>query len=413
MSKILKKHVIEGVDVLQAARERFAELYRRFDKVVVSFSGGKDSTVCLNLAIEAATAAGKLPVEAMFFDEEAIHPTTIDYMERVRQRDDVRLHWYCAQIKHRNACSRTEPYWLCWDEEKRDRWCRPLPEGALLDKDIPGFVKGMSMPEVVPLMFTSFPGTVAHVRGIRADESLRRYRSVAFKAVDNWINGPVKTYWSKSKKTFEWSTGGNAFMTSPIYDWTTLDVWFAPQHFGWDYNTTYDLFDMAGMPPNSQRVCPPYGEEPLGGLWVYAKCFPELWHKMIGRVHGAATAGRYSRTELYGFGDMALPDGHSWRTYAMAQLDLYPPEVRVQIEASLRQLLKRHREATSRPMPEEQPDVKTGMSWKYMAMLVNRGDLKARRAGNATSKATQQQQKLGVGFDDVAGDDAAEDGTRY
>ena len=53
-------------DVLAAARERFRMLYR-LDTVVVSFSGGNDSTVCLNLALEAALQAGKLPVRARDF----------------------------------------------------------------------------------------------------------------------------------------------------------------------------------------------------------------------------------------------------------------------------------------------------------------------------------------------------------
>ena len=54
-------------DVLAAARERFRILYQRLDTVVVSFSGGNDSTVCLHLALEAASQAGKLPVRARDF----------------------------------------------------------------------------------------------------------------------------------------------------------------------------------------------------------------------------------------------------------------------------------------------------------------------------------------------------------
>jgi predicted phosphoadenosine phosphosulfate sulfurtransferase len=407
MSKVLKKSELEH-DVLTAARARFADLYKRFDKVVVSFSGGKDSTVCLQLAIEAATAAGRLPVEAMFFDEEAIHPTTIEYVERVRQRKDVALDWYCVQIKHRNACSRRDPYWYTWDDTEEARWCRPLPERVIRDFD--GFQKGMSMPEAVPLIYRNYKGMVAHVRGIRADESLRRYRSVALREADNWINGPIRTRWSKASKGWEWSQGGNSYMTSPIYDWTTLDVWFAPKEFGWDYNTTYDLFDMAGMTPHQQRVCPPYGEEPLGGLWVYHVCFPDLWDRMIGRVHGAATAGRYARTELYGFGDMQLPPGHTWQSYTLAALDLYPPKYKAKIATSVRTLVERHREKTSQPIHETEPHIKTGVSWRYLAMLVNRGDMKNRRTESATSKATAMQQARGVAYADI---DEQDSGTRY
>jgi predicted phosphoadenosine phosphosulfate sulfurtransferase len=41
-------------DVSTAAQERLRYVFSSYDKVVVSYSGGKDSTVCLELAIEVA-----------------------------------------------------------------------------------------------------------------------------------------------------------------------------------------------------------------------------------------------------------------------------------------------------------------------------------------------------------------------
>ena len=87
---ILKKKTVDQ-DVYTAALERFHTLFDRFDKVVVSFSGGKDSTACLNLALEVARERGALPLDVYFWDEEAIHPETIEYVQRVAALPDVRF----------------------------------------------------------------------------------------------------------------------------------------------------------------------------------------------------------------------------------------------------------------------------------------------------------------------------------
>jgi predicted phosphoadenosine phosphosulfate sulfurtransferase len=368
-------------------------LFDNFDKVVVSFSGGKDSTVCLNLAWQVAKEKNKLPLDVYFWDEEAIHPETIEYVERVRANPEIRFKWLCIPIKHRNGCSRKQPYWHCWNPEEKEKWVRDMPDNVITH--IEGFKWGDSVPDIAHLVYGPEHGTVADVRGIRADESLRRYRSVAMKTKNNWIGGP---------------RNGHNYPVSPIFDWTTFDVWTAPRMFGWDYNKSYDLMSMIGVSPSSQRVCPPYGEEPLGGLWIYAQCWPLLWHKMIGRVHGAATAGRYANTELYGFGKLTLPDGMTWRDWTYALLELYPKDLKAKVAKNISQLIEQHKSKTNRPIHETEADLHTGLSWKFLAMIANRADLKDRRKGNVASNASLARDKLGLELADITEDD---NGTRY
>ena len=394
MSRIHKKQFTEQ-SVYDAALERFNILYDRFDKVVVSFSGGKDSTVCLNLALMVARERKRLPLDVYFWDEEAIHPETIEYVTRVANRDDVRFKWLVVPVMHRNACSRQQPYWYCWNPEEKEKWVRPFPSHRSVVTTVPGFALGMTIPDIAHRVYGAEFGTVADVRGLRADESLRRYRAVAMKVRDNWIGAPRDGY---------------SYPVSPIYDWTTFDVWTAPRLHGWDYNRAYDVMAKAGMPPSDQRVCPPYGEEPLSGLWIYAQCWPDLWHKMTRRVHGAATAGRYARTELYGFGNLARPRGLTWRQWTYKLLELYPVELRGVVAANIAQLLAAHKEKTNRPVPEEEADLQTGLSWKFLAMIANRGDLKLRRFGQVTAQASVARAKKGVSLDEVIDQDA---GTRY
>jgi len=392
MARIYKKAFVEE-SVYDAALARFRQLYDQFDKIVISFSGGKDSTVCLNLGLQVAREKGKLPLDVYFWDEEAIQPETVEYVERVRANPDVRLKWLCIPIQHRNACSRQQPYWHPWNPAEKDKWVRPMPEGAITE--VPGFYWGASVPDIAHKVYGPEFGTIADVRGIRADESLRRYRSVAMKTKDNWIGAARDKY---------------SYPVSPIYDWTTFDVWTAPRMFGWDYNHSYDIMSMLGIAPSDQRVCPPYGEEPLGGLWMYAQGWPQLWHKMIDRVHGAATAGRYANTELYGFGKLTLPPGMTWREWTYALLELYPKDLKAKVAANLSSLIAQHKSKTNRPIHEIEPDPMTGLNWKFLAMIANRADLKDRRKGNVTTAAAALREKQGIKMEDLIEDD---DGTRY
>lgn len=410
---VLKKKEIE-TNVYDAAMARFRRLFDEFDTVAVSFSGGKDSTVCLNLALEAAHEAGRLPLDVYFWDEEAIQPETVAYVERVAARPDVRMKWLCVPIQHRNACSRQQPYWYPWLEDDREKWVRELPDHPHF-RMVPGtedfFKLGFSVPDLAANVYGPEYGRVADVRGIRADESLRRYRTVATRLKDNWIAAPRNLAVGRTRNgNLSFKTTLHSYPVSPIYDWSTFDVWTAPKLFGWDYNRTYDLMNMAGMTISDQRVCPPYGEEPLKGLWIYAQCWPELWHKMIGRVHGAATAGRYAKTDLYGWGDLTRPEGLSWKDWCYRLLDLYPPKLRAQIAGTIAQMIEQHKVKTNRPIPDDSSDPITGLSWRFLAMLANRGDLKGRRQGNITGIATQVRAKMGLTVEDFA---EADEASRY
>ena len=109
--------VYQERNVYEAAVERLAITYSEFDRVCVSFSNGKDSGVMLNLAIDAARKAGKLPVYAMYIDMEAQYAHAIEYTHRMFNRPEVCGWWICLPPHLRNAVSQFQPHWLCWDKE--------------------------------------------------------------------------------------------------------------------------------------------------------------------------------------------------------------------------------------------------------------------------------------------------------
>ena len=79
---ISKKRAI-NTDVWTLAKQRVSTAFDLFDTVAVSFSGGKDSTACLNLVLDEAKERNVKKVRVFFFDEEAIPYQTEEYARRV------------------------------------------------------------------------------------------------------------------------------------------------------------------------------------------------------------------------------------------------------------------------------------------------------------------------------------------
>lgn len=358
---VYKKHVIDR-NVYELALERIRHTFDMFDRVAVSFSGGKDSTVCLNLALQVARERGRLPLDVFFWDEEVIPPETIEYCKRVMDLPDVRFRWLALPITRANSCSYSDPWWYPWDPECPELWVRELPPWA--ETELEGFNRHEPI-KANHLLFPPGDGTVAVILGIRADESLSRYRAVASKREENYISHDGYASWIA--------------LVKPIYDWTTADVWVAPHRLGWDYNRSYDVMYKAGISPHDQRVAPPYGQQQIRGLWQFKVCWPEMWDRMVNRVPGAATAARYANTELYAQGGLPeKPADMTWQEAIRHYLNLHHPDIRGVAARRIRALMNSHFAKTSRPIPEHEPDANSGISWPMLLKIAIKGDLLGR-----------------------------------
>lgn len=390
MSKVHKKKEIDR-NVYDLALERIRRTYDIFDNVVVMFSGGKDSTVCLNLTIQIAKERNKLPLEVYFFDEEAIPYETIDYVKRVADLPEVNMNWLCVPVKHRNGCSRSEPYWFPWGPEDENKWVRPMPKHdcVITEDDLPFFPKEINKRPTVPecngLLFPPQDwGEVGVIMGIRSEESLTRYRTILQlgdgKRYEDYIIS------LKSKTAL-----GNVFKVCPIYDMKTVDVWTLPKKFGWDYNITYDILEKLGLTHLQQRCAPPYGEEPMRGLWQYSIAFPDIWEKMQSRVAGSATAARYANTELYGFGGLPeKPSDMTWFEFVKYYIGKHPNPYRSEVAKRIKEQIKAHHQKTSEPILATH-HYETGIGWEYLLRIAMRGDYKGRKQPLFTTDPKQKQ----------------------
>jgi predicted phosphoadenosine phosphosulfate sulfurtransferase len=315
-------------NVLKASQKRIKYIFDNFERIVISFSGGKDSSVMLHLALDEARKRN-IKVGIMIIDLEAQYKLTIDHLKDVVEyyKDNIELYWICLPMSLRNASSNFEPKWICWDKDKEDMWVRGLPKEAISDVNFfPFFHKGMEFEEFI-VLFAQWYGQgklTATLVGIRADESLNRYRTVASKS------------YLRKKEMFNnipWSTKviDNCYNVYPIYDWKTSDIWvYKNKNKEKPHNKIYDLMHQAGVSPSQQRLCQPYGDDQRRGLWLYHLLEPETWSKVVSRVSGANSMSLYveENGNITGYNKISKPSGHTYKTFCHLLLSTLPEKTR-------------------------------------------------------------------------------------
>lgn len=378
------KHYNPNLNVLDAARQRAAYAFDHFDKISVSFSGGKDSSVMTHLVLAEAVKRNR-KVALLIIDLEAQYTATIDHIrEMVRMyADNIELHWVCVPMALRNAVTNYEPKWLTWDPDNRDIWVRDMPEEATTD--YPFYVSGMEFEEFVPLWSEWYADgqTLASFVGIRADESLNRFRTVALQ--DKVMHGGHR-----------WTTGvfPNVYNIYPLYDWKTADIWRFHAHYpDLPHNPVYDLMHKAGVPLSQQRLCQPYGDDQRRGLWLYHVLEPQTWFKLIARVNGANGGALYIQENgnVSGYNKITKPDGHTWHSFVNLLLLSMPKPTREHYIVRFRSFIDGWKRRGYDVIPDEAPkvleDAQWAPSWRRMAKVLLRNDYWCKGLGYAQPKS--------------------------
>lgn len=324
-----KKNVYERV------QDRLGMIFNEFDNILVSFSGGKDSGIVLNLVLKYMREHGITKKIGVFHqDFEAQYTETTRYVERTMTRDLdlIRPYWTCLPMLCKSAVSMFEQYWCPWEESKRDIWVRPMPthDGVInLENQRFDFYKEGILQEDIYRGFGPWfhrsecgdAGKTICLLGIRTQESLHRWRAV-YAATENVY------------KNHTWTTGlaPDVFAGYPIFDWKTEDIWVANARFGFDYNRLYDLFYWAGVSIHEMRVASPFNDWATKSLKLYRVIEPDTWGAVVGRVQGANFSSIYGGTQAMAWKNIRLPKGHSWKSYVEFLLSTLPEETKATYE---------------------------------------------------------------------------------
>ncbi len=322
------KNYSEVKNVYDAANERIDFIFKNFERIYLSFSGGKDSGVMLNLVLDYMrknSITEKIGI--MILDNEANYEYSLQFMHSILQKnlDLLDVYWCCLPITLPCTVSSYATEWQCWGLRDEKRWIRPMSKEPYI-VNVGNMPFGEWFKEDMPYDefwdefgdWYSQGKKTACLIGIRADESLNRFR-----AIMNQTKITVKGQcWTKKKRLNNQLPVYNCY---PIYDWKTQDIWVANAKMGWEYNQLYDIFWKAGLSISQMRVASPFMSESKSSLNLYRVIDPHVWQTLCARVQGANFVATYGKQLNYN--SFKLPPGHTWKSFVKFLLDTLPKEV--------------------------------------------------------------------------------------
>lgn len=262
--------------VFDEAIERIEMLFDNFDDIVVSMSGGKDSTVLFNLALIVARKKGRLPLKVFWLDQEAEWQSTVDYMEKVMRMPEVKPYWYQIPFDFTNSLSAEKNFIHVWDAAAKDKWIHPQSDISI--KENPSkFNRFHDLVKALP-GYCAEPGKKCAVLvGMRVQESLNRRMAIAHGKAhfmgETWCQKP----------------NGNHQVFWPIYDFTNDDIWTAIGRNHWAYNKIYDYMYQYGVPKSAMRVSALIHETSWHSIEMLQEFEQPTYNRFVVRVNGVST----------------------------------------------------------------------------------------------------------------------------
>lgn len=312
------KQVYIPKTVLESATERMAYIFDEFENIIVSVSGGKDSTVLAYLALKEANRRGR-KIGVFFLDEEVVYDSTvkqIEYLMSLYPENTIRL-WFQIEFNLTNASSLTESQLKCWEAGKHKIWMRskkadsiqhkpwPIEKETVRDKN-----KGFGFYDALENFQNSRQNT-AFLVGLRATESPNRWRAVSKNP------GYKDVFWCTKMQN-----GNVGFY--PLYDWNFHDIWKFIYDEKLRYSKIYDYMYKKGMGLQEIRVSSLIHEKSFKALVELPEFEPKTYDRLLKRIKGISVGHLYGKDSKM-LRVSALPKNFkTWIEYRDFLLETYP-----------------------------------------------------------------------------------------
>ena len=282
--------IYKETNVFEESIKRMNMIFDDNDEVIVSMSGGKDSTVVFNLALMIARERNRLPLKVFWLDQEAEWQSTVDYMEKIMRMPEVKPLWFQVPFEFPNnlSTSNGKESLLIWDPSQEEKWIHPKADIAIKESpiEIPDRMKNRDkafyflMNELPDHCLEEDTKNCAVLSGMRIAESLTRRTAIMFgRGIfhgETWVRDYLSP---KSRCRVFW----------PIYDFTFDDIWTAIAKNHWEYNSCYDLMYRWGVRKNNMRVSALIHETSWMAIEMLQEFEHDTYNKFTKRVNGVSS----------------------------------------------------------------------------------------------------------------------------
>jgi predicted phosphoadenosine phosphosulfate sulfurtransferase len=267
--------VYEDRNVYEAALDRIDRVYNSVDELWISYSGGKDSLVCLKLMEEYLDKKGwSDKINVIFRDEEVIQNSIREFVLSQASNPRYNFHYLATPLHSEIYVLGEKKKYIQWDDNRK--WIVPKPEIATR-------VAGVwSQDQFDKIFFKDSKKRIAVTLGIRAQESLIRFAG---------ITSSVIPYQTKSQ------AAKNVVIFKPIYDWSEKDVF----KYFYDKNIEYcKVYDHQVFNRDALRVASAIHSEAAKNLHKLKTIDPVLYNQIMDVFPEVDIQARYYKEMIKG-----------------------------------------------------------------------------------------------------------------
>ncbi|MDK4500901.1 DUF3440 domain-containing protein [Fusobacterium necrophorum] len=404
-----KVYVVKNV--YDATIERLEKIFSENFAVYFSFSGGKDSSVMLQLANLVAKKKNK-KFDVLFIDLEGNYKYTIEHVKELRNLSQIdEFYWVCLPLVLRNSVSQLSTHWLCWDKRQKEFWIRDMPKDCINEENYLSkygwdfFISGMQF-ETFIVSFAKWyqknhDKPVMCGVAIRTNESFNRFRAIVSLRKEKWKD----CNWTTRVQT-PWNLPIYNFY--PIYDWETRDIWIAVSKFDLKYNKLYELLYKSGLSIHEARICQPYGDDQRKGLNQFKAIEPETWSKLLIRVGGVNFGNIYAKSLALGYMKLEKPSHLTWQEYTIFLLEsigIKNYDLMIHYARKIERFIEWYEVKKAMPMrdfgPKHLESQKKIASWRRCAKMILKNDYYGRELSFSQTKRDDAELKAMLEKDEI------------